>query len=48
MDSSTSETPEEVIELLNKVDQGYIGLTKPKIEHIDESQQDYLPGDTGY
>jgi hypothetical protein len=39
---------EEAIQLLNAIDAGYVGLTKPSIEHIDETQQDYLPGDSGY
>lgn len=43
-----SDPPEEVIELLNKVDQGYVGLTQPAVVHIDETQQDYSPDDVGY
>jgi hypothetical protein len=37
--------PDEVIQLLNAVDQGYIGLTKPSVQFIDESQEDYNQSD---
>lgn len=40
--------PPEVIQLLNDVEHGYVGLTKPLVEFIDESQEDYLSSDIGY
>lgn len=45
-----SEPPKEVIDLLNKVDQGYIGhapVNKPVLHFIDETEEDYMPEDAG-
>lgn len=45
-----SEPPKEVMELLNAVDQGYIGhqpINKPVFEFTDESEPDYSPYDAG-
>jgi hypothetical protein len=39
--TSPSEPPEEVIELLNAVDKGLIGIDKPKIVHREEEPLSY-------
>jgi len=46
-----NEPPAEVIELLNEVDQGYVGhapINKPILNFIDESQADESQDDVGY
>jgi hypothetical protein len=47
----SDEPPEEVIELLNEVDQGYVGhapINKPILNFVDESQADESQDDVGY
>lgn len=36
MSRSNNIPSDEDLEFLNKIDQGYIGLTKPKVEHHKE------------
>jgi hypothetical protein len=46
--TDVSNPPEDVIQLLNDVSYGWIGIDKPLVEHVDESQEDYSPDDIGY